>query len=391
MALTIEEPLRPRDAFGEDGERAEASRITLLLLLGLLYGDRRFTDIEDVMHAERRSALVDDALSFREAFPLPEPLTGARRDFVNHVRGFERRYDINPWRLRSQFEPERIEGTRRRRDAVGELVEKLYEKPDLETAADITLLALGDPDELTRVAGAISAADMFQDISLPVRALLFYLDDAQDERAAELAEIALHRLGGFAYMGSPPSIPPPEGPESKSAIIVHGSHFARVGTPIPTWWQPGGDFHDYIRTSFRPGLYSRPDFYTWSGGWSDHARTLAAKELVSWAHNRNLRGIDVLAHSHGGNVVMEATRLGLEVDQLVLMSCPVHWPRYQPVFSRVKSVESYQIRLDWVILVDGGGTYFNQPNIVDHILPQWFWRHNDTRDPAIWKKNGLSM
>jgi hypothetical protein len=88
---------------------------------------------------------------------------------------------------------------------------------------------------------------------------------------------------------------------------------------------------------------------------------------------------------------MWATQLGVKVDQLVLMSCPVHWHRYQPEFTRVNNVISYQIKLDWVILADRGGTYFNQPQITDRVLPQWFWRHDDTHDPATWQKHGLSF
>jgi hypothetical protein len=380
MAISIEHPVDPRQAFDEDSIQTDASKVTLLLLLGDLYG-------------ARRSSGLQDNFQLGEEFPIPSEDRGnplSIRDYIEQIR---KRYEIDPSEIRSLSNPEDVEVTHRRRGAVRELVPKLYSQSNREIAAEIILLALGDPAERIRVAAAISAGDMFDNVALPIRALIFFLDDFQDELARQLTEVALHRFGSFSFLRQTPAppLPPQKTASFTSSIIVHGSFFSAVGGKIPTWWKPRGDFHTYIKDKFCPDLYSKPDFYAWSGGWNDQARQQAAVSLLHWTQEHSLREINVLSHSHGGNVAMWATQLGVEVDKLVLMSCPVHWDRCQPEFARVKNVVSFQIRLDWVILADRGGTYFNQPKITDHMLPQWFWKHADTHSPAIWEQYGLTF
>ena len=187
------------------------------------------------------------------------------------------------------------------------------------------------------------------------------VEDGAQQLARELAETALHRLGARTAVITPP----PAGPlilpwattQLDTTVMIHGSQFSFVGTPIGNWWQPGGAFHTFVQSNFRPNLYSRPDFYTWSGGWSDHARKLAALDLRNWTHARGLRDIDIIAHSHGGNVAMLASHLGVEIKTLILLSCPAHPTYYLPHFPRVKHVVSYQIKLDWVVLADRGNTH----------------------------------
>jgi hypothetical protein len=245
MAISIENPVNPREGFYGDSPAASASKAALLLVLGVLYGQQRPTSLQDL-------------LRFQEEFPLPKPNPGARLDIRKHIEQLRSRYDIDPVTIRSIFDPQDLDMAQRRRAIAGELVQKIYKQPDPETAADILLLAMGDPDEQARVAAAISALDMFENISLPVRALLFFRDDLHDEIAKQLAEVALHRLGSFSFMGPSASPPPPQRPSLglKSALIVHGSHFGSVGDIIPTWWKPSGDFHTYIKNNFRPNLYS---------------------------------------------------------------------------------------------------------------------------------------
>ncbi len=49
---------------------------------------------------------------------------------------------------------------------------------------------------------------------------------------------------------------------------------------------------------------------------------------------------------------MLASRLGVQMKKLVLLSCPVH-ARYAPNFQRVGKVVSVRTKLDLVILADG--------------------------------------
>jgi len=49
---------------------------------------------------------------------------------------------------------------------------------------------------------------------------------------------------------------------------------------------------------------------------------------------------------------------------------------------------SIRVKLDLVILADGGGQKFNDPRITEKILPIWF-DHSATHDPAVWQKYNL--
>jgi hypothetical protein len=82
---------------------------------------------------------------------------------------------------------------------------------------------------------------------------------------------------------------------------------------------------------------------------------------------------------------MLASHNGLDIGSLVLLSCPVHVHKYMPDFAHVVKVVSIRVKLDLVILADGGGQRYNDPNIQEHVLPIWF-DHFASHSPAVWKK-----
>lgn len=133
------------------------------------------------------------------------------------------------------------------------------------------------------------------------------------------------------------------------------------------------------------GTVTRDDV-AWSGIYSDRARESGADELLRWVGEKRLD--HVFAHSHGGSVAMIATRLGLEINKLVLLSCPVY-RRYSPDFRYANDVVSIRARLDLVILADGGGQQFRDSRIKEHVLPVWF-SHKATRDPRVWKRHAIA-
>ncbi len=345
----IEYPQSPHEAFMADSERDIDSQTTVLLVLGTLAR----ADLELVQ---------TDLHSFRDEFPLPEVKEMGRLDTEEFVQRFSRRFDL---RITDADEID-FRDYERRRAFLAEIGQQLYKNPSLENIGNLILLGLGHPQERIRAAAAISFIDIFKNVSIGVRALLRFERDAQTEIVQALAETALSR---FAYPYSrrlPPLLPtqpqsPSGGVSQTTSLLVHGTFFGRVGTSFPTWWKPGSNFHTYIKTNHRPNLYSKPDAYAWSGGYNDQARTLAAMELRDWLKNRGFHGADVIAHSHGGNVAMEATQLGAELNKLVLLSCPNHMPHYAPEFSRIKEAISIQIKMDWVILTDKGRIHFNDP------------------------------
>ena len=132
-----------------------------------------------------------------------------------------------------------------------------------------------------------------------------------------------------------------------------------------------------------PDLYSGPDRFAWSGGSSDAARLLGGQTLKGWVNEHQADGVTVVAHHHGGSVAMLASQAGIRMQQLVLLSCPVWVPKYRPNFATVGRVIALHVRLDPVILADGGGQRFTHPQIDEQVLPVWF-DHAATHDPGVW-------
>ncbi len=50
---------------------------------------------------------------------------------------------------------------------------------------------------------------------------------------------------------------------------------------------------------------------------------------------------------------------------------------------------SVRVKLDLVILVDGGGQRFDDPGIREFVLPIWF-AHSATHDPEVWDRHGIA-
>jgi hypothetical protein len=80
---------------------------------------------------------------------------------------------------------------------------------------------------------------------------------------------------------------------------------------------------------------------------------------------------------------------GLNMGELVLLSCPVHVDKYMPNFTSVRKVVSIRVHLDLVILADRGGQRFRHPQIEENILPVWF-EHSATHEPAVWEEHNVA-
>lgn len=94
-------------------------------------------------------------------------------------------------------------------------------------------------------------------------------------------------------------------------------------------------------------------------------------------------GGGLFTHSHGGSAAMLATQAGMNVGEMVLLSCPVHAHKYYPDFRHAKRIVSIRMRMDLVILADRGGQRFQDPRIEENVLPVWF-NHSASHDPKVW-------
>jgi hypothetical protein len=263
------------------------------------------------------------------------------------------------------------------------LAKKCFADPNLDTAKDLVQSCLGHGSELVRVAAAIAAFP----VTVYTQDLNAILVRGAVSRNRMVRELAVFALGIFD-----PSNPVLQkflrkkrrgsGPPSHTSLLIHGT-WART----EPWWQRGGDFHTYTLNNVRPDLYSAADRYDWTGAYSDAARDLAADELVTWFQNHpGPKPPSLFAHSHGANVAMLATWKGLEIDTLVLLSCPVYPNKYMPDFSKVSRVLSLHVTYDYVIGLDGGGQKFTDPNI-----EEWVRRFGSIIPPRMIRMSGGNM
>jgi hypothetical protein len=265
------------------------------------------------------------------------------------------------------------------------LADDCRKQPNPLAVARLMEACLWHPHALIRAAAAIS---YFALTSEP-RRLIGILEDctrSDDDLTREVAATGLAKLAPenprLSELSRPASRET-QGSSTHTSVLIHGTWAADE-----QWWKPGGDFHTYLLNNCRADLYANPaDPFSWSGGYSEAARAAGAIDLRAWLTTRTIQNPYLLTHSHGGSVVMLATQDGLSTGPLVFMSCPVH-SIYTPNFSLTGPVVSIRVKLDLVILIDGGGQKFTDPRITEHILPIWF-DHFASHSPAVWQRYNL--
>jgi hypothetical protein len=375
----VEAPIPSPEAFRREGDAATLSTAAALLYLGYrLRGD------EQALSARRRDAFGERGDVTTLAFP--EDDVEAALGIPPIRASWER---IHPTEARKRLADAglRPEDTQRPdRDVIADVAERFHEGPTPPRAAELFEASLAHPAELVRVAAASSYLALTSDPGRPLEVLRTALRN-EDRLTQEVAATSLARfapedesLARLLVEGQTPE----GGAPSTTCIIVHGT-WARNSE----WWQPGGDFHDYFKAKVCPDVYSAPDRFFWSGGYSPAARAQGAVDLRNWVAAHKLNGLDVFTHSHGGSVAMLATHGPLALRELVLLSCPVDVTKYLPRFAGIGKIVSIQVHLDLVILADGSGTRFDLPGIREHVLPIWF-DHFKTHDPDVWRRHNVS-
>lgn len=241
-----------------------------------------------------------------------------------------------------------------------------------------------------------ASAHVLQRFSLPARTTV-RSDDLSETLptappvARDIARAALERERlDLPSAGPPPSAettrdtsaePDPQPPSQRVSIVVHGTA-AYPGA----WWRPGGDFHEFLRGSVSPELYAEGQYFQGSGAYSARHRDVAAERLREWATPYGLRLHRIFAHSHGGVIALRAIGLGLEVDDLVLLSTPNE--RVETDYSRVGRIVSLRIHFDLVLLAARRRQSFDLP-VAEFHLPRWFVGHGDTHEPDLWREHDI--
>jgi pimeloyl-ACP methyl ester carboxylesterase len=269
-----------------------------------------------------------------------------------------------------------------------DLMTRLLDDPEPVGAAALVEANLHSDSRLVRTAAAVAAIDTTGPRD-DVVAQLVEGATRGDRLTREIGRIGLARVDPqhavlSRLVGSPSPMTGTDRP-SHTAVLTHGTFASRA-----QWWQPGGDFYDYLNGLVPPLKLHDPSF-RWSGAYSEEARQLAAQQMVAWVTDQNLQQPDVFAHSHGGTVANLATRLGLQIDRLVLLSWPAR-DRWFPEFANVRRIIDIRVRGDLVILADLGRQTFNPPpehaNKVETHVNGWF-EHSDTHEPDYWEQYDL--
>lgn len=106
----------------------------------------------------------------------------------------------------------------------------------------------------------------------------------------------------------------------ETVILVHGT-WANSESTSPPWWDPRSDFVKDLDAALAangsiarcwaplPFRIERPEVFAWTGDNSQsqrHSASLALAELIEWLEKPTGMRYHIVAHSHGGNVVLGA-------------------------------------------------------------------------------------
>ena len=366
----IAHPVRLSDAMGNlDGN----SLLTIAAFLAT-------TAVRHIPQFEETLPPVDDLveLGFPDSWRDRERVVAESFD----IRIFERSPDRTP------------EGSDQRAsyyDQLGILIRRAIGTGGARESAHAVALGLQSPHDIVRVCSLSAAIDLFKRDSLNVwQRLNWYLTREVSETTQQILLVILSRVYGVAAPIQPPSLTGVRAPRlsTRNLILVHGTVFPFARPSRPTWSVPGARLFSYLQ-GVRPDIYAQSDYFRWEGGYSDYAREVAALNLDDWVSRRKLVGTDVVAHSHGCNVMMAAGSLGTNFGKKILLSCPVHWSKYSVPSSEYVNCISIRVRFDLIILADRANQRFPSKTIPERILPYWFTGHSDTISELVWQTENL--
>ncbi|HEY1434543.1 MAG TPA: RHS repeat-associated core domain-containing protein, partial [Thermoanaerobaculia bacterium] len=109
-------------------------------------------------------------------------------------------------------------------------------------------------------------------------------------------------------------------PNGLLTIVVHGTQFSKPNADFT----PAGAFFQRVARTFGDRTTAA---FSWSGGDNHPSRVAAAQSLASFIRHYNFspgEPLNIVAHSHGGNVAIAAINMGLgrTVDNLVTLGTP---------------------------------------------------------------------
>ena len=115
-------------------------------------------------------------------------------------------------------------------------------------------------------------------------------------------------------------VAPLGGQRRETVLLIHGT-FSNTAVSAPAWWHPGSDFCLKLNSSLsQRGSLARcwahigngKNVFAWTGDNLESERHIGgdslAKEITNLEATRDVSRYHIVAHSHGGNVVLHALR-----------------------------------------------------------------------------------
>jgi hypothetical protein len=241
-------------------------------------------------------------------------------------------------------------------------------------------LIMTDDEPLTAAAGAVALSGWQRskdvDVPRPLAAaadLAHALSESADNVARTIAQAALPPSEASVRSAWPRRI---EG-DKRLGTIVHGT-FAWS----KSWWEPGGDFHTYVKNDVCTNVYSGGMPFDWSGNYRGQHRKIAAERLAKWAQDAaGGKLCCVFAHSYGGVIALMSTTEGVQIEKLILLSTPVEQVAVE--WRNVGRAVSLRIHADLILLAARRRQRFTE-NVEENYIPRWFVDHGDSHDPSVW-------
>jgi hypothetical protein len=271
----------------------------------------------------------------------------------------------------------------------------LEETAEPLTAVALLLNQLDSPSQIIRVSAATALLAVSTETDR-ARSTLAGIRRFGSPTARAMTALAI----GSA--GAPPSARVAVPMTGDVSVGITGS-FGRWREPQLT---PGGPLFRLLKEEVSPNLYAdAASYFRWAGGYSEASRRDAARDFSLWLKTSGApdRLDSVFAHSHSGNVALNAVTLGVPMRFLVLIGTPaLHRPEgeWSTISRRLGRAISLRSRLDLVLLLDrllgggpegpgsGGPTFGDAFNCRVLAPPVWF-SHTALLRPSVWREFDL--
>lgn len=185
-------------------------------------------------------------------------------------------------------------------------------------------------------------------------------------------------------------------PVANLLLVIHGTFAAGQ-----SWWRWPSPFTQHLDALTGGAVYKGADAFAWSGGNSDADRETAASDLVVWVQTHPANDLTIVAHSHGGNVAMLATRLAtaVAISRLILLGTPIRTD-YTPDVRRIGVLYNVYSFGDYIQKPGAaphrrgeGRTLGDSERVVNFLARNGVFGpgHADLHDAAVWHSNGFDQ